>query len=358
MAVFEEYSLIRDIALSFMVVTIFFALQFAIYFLREWLRTPNRKFNDLRFAWSFFLVSVAFNMSFFIMSDFYTSGEERVFWIRLGYIAITAGLAIFSNIQERALPWNTHNFFGIIGLIGVMFSFFLPHEILKYLAFFILTPIYIVLFAIFARIIIKRSVGILRVFAFLFILGFGISFLGYGLEIDFAVEAFGPISYTIGTIHLAVGVVIMSFSIMNLPSFGELDWQRKIQDIYLIHSNGTVLAHVTTTAHERKDSSMSESEKRAGGAIIGIKALLKEVTSREGTVEAIDHGDVKLLFGHTDYADLIVVSSEDLMIIRHKIENFIKEFTILYKGILKDSVEDVRIFRPVEGLIKRIFGIS
>ena len=173
MVIFTEYSVLRDIALTIMVIAIVFSIEFSLFYLIDWYKTPVRKFNDMRFAWSFFLMSMAFNFGFFIVSDFYASGTEREFWIKLGYIALLVGLSIFSNIQERALPWNTHNFFGIMGLISIVISILFPHTILKYIAPFVFTPLFLSLFFIFTLIVIKRSSGTIK----LYILALGLCIL-------------------------------------------------------------------------------------------------------------------------------------------------------------------------------------
>ena len=359
MAVFTEFSTLRDIALTLLVIAITFCIEFSIFFLRDWYRKSERKFDDLRFAWSFFLLSMAFNIGFFIISDFYTSGEERVFWIKLGYISILTGLSIFSNIQERALPWNTHNFFGILGLVGVVISIFFPHEILKYIAPFVLTPLFISLFIAFAITIVRRSSGILKLYTLTFIVGFGISIVGYGLMIDIAVEAFGPISYTIGTVFITTGIFVMSFSVFNLPSFGELDWPNKLQEIYLVHSSKKILVHLTRKTYEDKHekTAKSESGEFTAGALRGIKDLIGEVTSKKGEIQVIDNGDVKLIFGRGLDSDLLLVAREDLQIFRYKSNEFISEYNLFYKDILKDkmAIDDPTIWKPAEEMLKQIF---
>ena len=358
MAVFEQYTILRDIALTFLAVTIAFTIEFAIYFLIEWYRNPNRKISDLRFAWSLFLISWAFNIMFFIMSDFYASGVEREFWIKLGYIALLSGLSVFSNIQEHALPWNTHNFFGFFGVSGVIASIILPHSILKYVAPFFYTPVFLVLFIIFSIVIIRRSSGPLRIYALFLIVGFTIFLIGYGMTIDLAVEAFGVISYTIGTVFLASGVIIMSFGIMNIPSLGEWDWPTKILEVILLHKNGQILIDVKNTKKFTQKESTEDTSSM--DALTGIDALLKEITTKKGTIKTIDHGDVKLIFGTSKMVSLVVIAEEDLKIIPYKITEFLNVFLSVYEELLNtgEIISDVAIFKPAENVLRKVFELE
>jgi len=358
MAVFEEFGILRDIALSFIVVAVVFSVEFALYFFREWHHSKNRTFNDLRFAWSIFLISMALNMSFFIMSDFYSSGEERLMWIKFGYVALFMGLTVFSNIQERALPWNTHGFFTILGISGIIGSLIIPHDILKYIAPFFYTPLFISLFAVFSAFILKRSSGVLRFYSFLLILGFAISITGYGLTIDIAVESIGVISYTIGAIFMVIGVVIMSFSVMNIPSFGELDWNKKIRNIILLSPDGHVLIHLTNRNAVVKTDDKSE-KSFSGDALKGIINLIQEVTMDKDTVDVIDHGDVKINLLTGSSFELIVITTEMLQVVRKKMEEFTTKFENLYKDVLNEySMDNLSMFKPAEAMMKQIFEIS
>ena len=357
MAVFEEFTLLRDIALSFLVTSIAFSIEFSIYFMWEWLKKTRRTIYDLRFAWAFFLIGWAFNNVFYIMSDFYTSGETRLMWIRLGYLALLIGVTIFANIQERALPWNTHNFFGILGITGIGLAIFLPHDLAKVLLPFVYVPLFLFLFTSFSVIMIKKNSGILRLYSILFFAGFLLGIIAFELTSDISVAIFGTISYTVGTVLLVAGIMIMSFSITNLPSFGELDWHKKIREIFLVYKDGTVLVHVTRRRKEDKGSKAVSSESTSR-AISGINKLLSEVTRSEKTIKAIDYGDVKLLFGSVSNADLVVVAEEDLEAIRDRIDQFMNAFSNAYKDILDQGlIEDREVFKPAETMIRRIFEI-
>ena len=357
MAVFEGYTILRDIALSFLVTSIAFSIEFAIYFAWEWYKKTKRNIYDLRFAWAFFLIGWAFNNIFYIMADFYTSGETRIMWIRMGYLALLIGVTIFANIQERALPWNTHNFFGLLGVSGIALAIFLPHDIAKVVLPFVYVPLFLFLFTSFSLIMIKKTRGLFRFYSILFFVGFVIGIVAFELTSDVSVATFGTISYAIGTVLIVAGIMIMSFSITTLPSFGEMDWHQKIREIYLMHKDGTVLAHVTKEKKSKVEEKVIKTESTTQ-AISGINKLLKEVTQSEKTVEAIDYSDTKLLFGATNNAVLVVVAEEDLETIREKIGEFMTIFNNIYKDILQQGLtDDLQIFKPAEATIRRIFEI-
>lgn len=344
---------IRDFSLSIMVVIIFVALQFVITYIYQWTKSPYRKISDLRFSWSIFLLSIMANIFFYIISDFYTIGEERMLFLRLGSSALLIGLAIFANIQERALPYRTRNIFGFLGIVMAILIFFIPPTLFSILQYLIIGVPYSLLFILFIGYIWKQTIGPFRKKVYSFVFGFIVGLIGYVFLTDYLVNVLGHFVYTFGTIFVLSSVFIMSVSIMGMPSFAELNWSQKINDIYLIHKSGMPLFHINMKRKEETD--VKDKEVLTGGALTVINMVLQSIVKSGKEIKSIDQENVKLLFGHSSSIILVILAEEDLEILHYKIKQFFKDFFELY-GTVPEDIYNRSTFLPARALAMKIFS--
>ena len=353
MSFYNVHTVVRDVTLSLLGVIIFISIQFALFYIYKWIKSPYKRLSDLKFSWSLFLLSIASNIYIFIIADFYTYGDTRDFFLRLGEVVLLLGLSIFANVQERAIPYKTKNFFTIIGVIVAVLILLDLGSWVTILRDYLIPVLYTTLFVLFSINIIKESVEPFKIMGELFLFGFVVGIMGYILVSDYILELWGLWVYPFGAGLVLLGITITSLSISKLPSFKELNWASKVKEVYLIHESGVPLFHIDFSKTE-ENSEVDSDEVLKSGAITSIDMVTQTITKSKRKIQVIDQKDIKILFGHRESLILAVMVEEDLDIIHYKINQFFKEFFTIYKNVPK-AIYNRRIFRPARAIALKIF---
>ncbi|GEM_PF-3471819 len=349
MAFFPASGLIRDLSLSLMVAAILFSAEFLILLLYEWAKSL-RRIDDARFAWSIFMAALIAQLSSFIISDFYAPSWEREFWLKMGYFSILSGLTGFTSIVERKiLP--TRGVFTLIGPVGILIILIFPHFIFKYVSYFFFYPAYSVFFILLFRSLQGKAGELLSMQINLFVAGFILFLSGYALTSDLFVQLSGGLSYLVGSVLMTASIIAVNFAVLRMPSFGELDWDAKVKELYLISSTGVPLLYVNFET----GTSTVDPDQALTAAVLSALSLGLKRTGKGGRVRVVDQGNLKFLFGYAGNATLVVVATEDLYIIRRRIDEFMQTFATLYGEILEAWDGNISVFRPAEALARSIF---
>ncbi|MCD6514344.1 MAG: hypothetical protein J7L07_05415 [Candidatus Odinarchaeota archaeon] len=354
MVVFEEVSILRDLAFAFLTALITINLIFIVIFLYKWYIEPKKRFNDSRFLWSFLLIAICLQQFFFIIADFYATKENRLIWIHSGYVAVIVGLLLFIYVQEKALPFKTYNIFTIIGILSSIILFLSPREIQIFLSAAVLLPLSMAIFIMFSVYVFKVSAERDKIFLRMFINGIILFGIGEFLTSDMMTQ-YDSVFYVIGALSMVIGSVIVNFSILNIPSFSEIGWERKLREIYFIYGSGIPIFHIRFKEDGIEFDEKSDEILLAAGVLTALKSALKIITKSMRETAVVDQGDVKLIFGHTEDFTLIVVATEDLVIYHRKIREFIEQFTTIFGKQARKWTGDTTIFEPAKELAIKIF---
>lgn len=350
MAFFPASGIVRDVSLSLLAAAIFLSGEFLVILLYQWVKSP-RRLDDIRFTWSLLTLSIIILLASYIFSDFYVPSWEREFWIKVGYISMLSGITVFAFTVERRLL-RTRWLFTSIGPVGIALTLLLPHTFLKYASYFFLFPAYSIFFILaFKRLHEKAEHPLRRQVKFL-IVGFTFFLGGTLLSADDLVLFSGGLSYIAGSIMMIGGISAVNFVVLRMPSFGELDWRSKIKELYLISQTGAPLLYID---FESGISTVGPNQVLTAAVISALSLGLKGA-GKDGKVKMVDQGDLKFLFGYTENVILVLAVREDLVIIRQKIDEFLKEFSILYDEILKSWDGNISVFRPAAALAMNIFA--
>ncbi len=161
--------------------------------------------------------------------------------------------------------------------------------------------------------------------------------------------------WVLGTLIEIGGFVFFRYFFLSIPPYSELDWKNGIIEIHVIMADtGLSLYHrlfhrvnpdvlkgnleVTTTMpdHERPDSDLT------GGAMIGIKGLLNEITGTKGRLRNIVIGEKNLIFNQGNLVMVLLLADQNLGVyhsILYKIARDIEEtnpFLTNFNGNLKN----------------------
>jgi hypothetical protein len=166
-------------------------------------------------------------------------------------------------------------------------------------------------------------------------------------------EPFVPANYYIPLeikALLLFAITLVGWGFYTIPSFTEFDWKDKIQSLYLLNQSGICLYN-----HDFQPASSVTDEDLFGGGLMAMQSLIQELIQSEKGLNVIDHQEVKIIFLQSANAIAVLISEEDLYIGRQKIQQFLKEFELLYGEIMKDWVGDLHIFKPLTPIVNRIF---
>ncbi|MBS7288458.1 MAG: hypothetical protein KIH01_06860 [Candidatus Freyarchaeota archaeon] len=350
MVFFPASGIVRDVSLSLVAAAIFLSGEFLVMLLYQWVKSP-RQLDDIRFTWSILTLSTIILLASYIVSDFYVPSWEREFWIKVGYISILSGITMFAFTAERKLL-RTRWFFTSIGPVGIALTLLLPHTFLKYASYFFLFPTYSVFFILVFRHLHKRAEHPLRKQVKFFVAGFIFFLGGTLLAADEPVLLSGGLSYIVGSIMMIGGISTVNFVVLRMPSLGELDWRSKIKELYLISHTGVPLLYID---FESGISAVGPDQALTAAVISALSLGLKSV-GKDGRVKVVDQGGLKFLFGYAENITLALAVTENLTIIRQKIDEFLKEFSILYGEILKTWDGNISVFKPAVALAMNIFA--
>ncbi len=139
----------------------------------------------------------------------------------------------------------------------------------------------------------------------------------------------------IGVINFAS--IISLFFLVNskeMISSKEQNWSDNLIHLYAIHDSGMLLYEYSFT---NLKEGLAESELVSGG-FIGLICMLQEITKEKQLLRVIDHGGKKILFGYTTEKKIIIalLISEELLVLRRKISDFIQDIEKLYSEEIHD----------------------
>ncbi len=267
---------------------------------------------------------------------------------KFGLVAILAAIAVIAMI-----------------ILTVMESFVPDDNIIQSYGIVVFVPVIVI--AIFFALI--GFYGFLQILIFRLslpkeikrkiVLGLVSAILALGGEI---ISLFGRdppgVYWVIGTLVEIGGFVFFRYFFLSIPPYSELDWKNGIIEIHVIMADtGLSLFHrlfhrvspetlkgeiaVTTTLpeHVRPDSDLT------GGAMIGIKGLLNEITGSKGRLRNIQIGEKNLIFnqGPGNYAMVLLLADKNLGVYH----------SILYK--IAREIEDANPFlEKFDGNLKNL----
>lgn len=329
------------------VAAILLALQFALVIFNEWRQTRTRRWSDLRMGWGSFLALAALHLFFFVVADFYTlTPADREFWIRLGYIALQAGLTVLSFTIERILPYRTLHVFSGVCAAGATVSVFLPHWVLQLIALGVLTPVVLIELLLFAYYTLKTVRGVVRIAVGSFLVAFLLVILGYGLTSDAAMSTWHEPSYTVGAIVLAAGCVGMGVALLNIPSFDEMNWGPAVRELYVLTRDGVGMLSLDFS--KRQVSTMETDALLASSGIAGVRGVMKEIMGTEEEIRVVDQGTLKMLFAYGPHVIGVLVATKPLETLVVKLATFVHNFELLFAGALDNFDGNVMVFKPAQ----------
>jgi len=336
---------------------------FSVIFFKEWrkqARTQNEQYIPLAltvlYVFLFIATSMMIYSSFFASSTLlYTLIDTKFYFlIATGFIVIVLGIIIF--IAERIIRKNTKHFFllyffgtAIILMILKLNNIQLTHIMIG-LNFIISIP-FLVLIVLFLHKLLWKTPGKFRQKMLIVVTGFGLFIYTMFHEVWYILNnEFSLLFGTRGAI--LAGSILLGLGFHSIKTFTEFDWKMKIRHLYLLNENGLCLFQQSFKQGVITDEDL------LGGSLMAVQSLMKEMIQSEKAIQAIDHGDVKILFDRSPHVICIVIAEEQLYIIQYKIKQLLHEFEILFGPILDTWSGNLAIFQPFQAVVNKIFELS
>jgi hypothetical protein len=305
-----------------------------------------------------FLLAFSLVWIFYIIGDYYIESHIiRLVLYNIGYIIrMVLGLIFTFLIEKFQIFFRKFLFtqiFSIFTIISIIL-FFTAIEFTQYASFFLFWIPLISVFLAYSVNLLKKprkkqniARNNLRIYIFLFgavILGFG-----FGATTDFVVNMFGLNLRLIGDLLQIVGIIILSFSFLRLPSLSEQNWKDKIDKLFLMRESGICIYYKFF-----KGAKAIREEQNISGAINTIKMILQELSHDKG--EMVIEKEGKVLITHQGkYITGVIIADQNLNSLNFLLKRLIEKVEFLYSNIIRDWDGAMEIFLPIENITQEIF---
>ncbi|MEM2142527.1 MAG: hypothetical protein QXQ81_04645 [Candidatus Thorarchaeota archaeon] len=348
MGIFNPVPYPENLALVLYAAVVLYTVLIGSTLVLRWSRGPLRRLTDVRLAWAVFNYGIAANSLFFIMSDFYSVGMERVLWTKGGYLSLMLALTAFLVAVESVLPYRTRNAFALIGSVVMVLTVFWPGDIL-WIPALIASVVALVMLGQFFRHFIRVTVGQVRDSLRLITVGFVIGFVGFVGRSDLVLELMGMNVYMAACALLFVGLLLLGIGILGSPALDELDWPSQMLELYVVHDSGMLLYNHVFEPAVGMDRAL------AAAGIAGLQALLQEIMSSSEGFSGLSLGRYHILFAQGESVTGVMIAKKPYRMLLDGVRDFTRAFEILFRRHISEHINEPSCFREAEDLVRAVF---
>ncbi|NVM17948.1 MAG: hypothetical protein HWN80_09545 [Candidatus Lokiarchaeota archaeon] len=342
--------------IEWVMVFLFLELAFLLYMRVK--SKENILSNFIEKASILFLLAYSSMWVFYIFGDFYAQSQiSRLIIFNIGsLLRMILGLTFIYQIEKFHVIFRKYLFskiFLIFTFLSV-FLFFTAIELTQNASIVLFwIPIFTIFFIYIVNLLKKTSeeqqIPNFKVKIYFSILGGVIIGIGFGATSDPIVSMFGLILRLVGDILQIIGILILAFSFINLPSLSEQDWKDKIDKLFLMRASGICIYYKFF-----KDPIKNREEQNISGAINTIKMILQEISHDDG--EMVIEKEGKVLITHQGkYITGVIIADQNLNSLNFLLKLLIEKVEFLYSNIIRDWDGAMEIFLPIENITKEIF---
>lgn len=288
----------------------------------------------------------------------WSSGSFRFLFLFFGYSSINIGFILFTFFMEKNKKFLIKKYFFtycfLIQLIIFISTVLVNLFSIFYLSFLLL-PLFILFLIIYANDFDKQvkkqssnsNDGLKMGLSILFLLS------GHVLTLDFIFYNFGIISRISGISLQLIGIGLIFKAFRNLVPFFELNWQDKIESIYILNRGGINL-YSKSFLEERRGID----EHFISGALSSVNIMLNELmNTKENKITIYKKKNKIVTIFTSEHVIGVLISSEELEFFKHNLKQLVLKIEILYKNLLIDWKGDRSKFHAIKDIIVDIFSI-
>ncbi len=138
----------------------------------------------------------------------------------------------------------------------------------------------------------------------------------------------------------------------DLATESELNWPKRIHQIYFIMPNGTCIYSKSFREVEEVDE--LESQLVAGG-LTGISALLQELTLDKTKIKIVEQEEATILLEHGRYVSAALITDENLITLQNKLKELIQIVEEFFEEEFKNYMGDIEVFSKIDKFVQKIF---
>ncbi|NVM04024.1 MAG: hypothetical protein HWN67_16960 [Candidatus Helarchaeota archaeon] len=137
----------------------------------------------------------------------------------------------------------------------------------------------------------------------------------------------------------------------DLTTESELNWPKRIHQIYFIMSNGTCI-------YSKSFREVDEVEPQlVAGGLTGITAFLQELTLDKTKVRIVEQEEATILFEHGKYVSVALITDENLITLQNKLKELIQIVEEFFEDEFKTYSGDMEVFSKIDKFVQKIFEI-
>jgi len=332
-----------------------------IYFKKYTALKNTLKATRIHAAWVCLFLGYGAMEFCYWLADFYTmSTTGRYLYLQLGYFCAASGTFFFIYHVEHLVFVSRYRIFTkiyaglyIVLIILIVVAFFIDVGSLVqvFTATFWIPNIGLVARYLFQ--IIKLSRGSIRTRSLFVIIGSTMLILGMLGNADIVYRAFGWGMRFLADLFQGIGIIVMTWSSMNLPTWKELEWKNDLDSLYVMYKGGTLAYEYdfgkSGRGIDKQQSSITVAQLEA--ARLSLDSELKS-----GELKILDFKEKKIYFETGEFITVIIVATTESRKIDLLIKKIRKEFEKLFRDQLPDWDGDHDVFFAATSLIGRILS--
>ncbi|MFX0133931.1 MAG: hypothetical protein ACFFDN_09820 [Candidatus Hodarchaeota archaeon] len=150
-------------------------------------------------------------------------------------------------------------------------------------------------------------------------------------------------------IEISSSVDIGEMQRTDFQTESELNWHKRIDHIYFFMPNGICIFD-----HSFKAEKDIEAQLVSGG-LTGISALIQEVTKSKTKIKIVEQEETNILFEHGKYISIALITEENLITLRKKLEQLMQDVENFYQEELEDYSGNLSVFSKIGKFVQKIF---
>ncbi len=352
----------RDVLLVLDAISTFICIELSVsFFSRSSRRNRAWQVNlgwGIVFALFGLMQGLIIPFAYYLPPTTYTDNQQ---WLSGGGVFIIVAVIVMFEYFYQKFARTKY----IISLIGIVTGVF--YFINTQLGSILFGTYFLVLFvftASFFTKLIRLSSGSVRTSVIFFTVSFYTLMSGnffVNLDTMLAIQQMGLDTLAFGLVGRLIKLVcyLAIYTVLEkLPIFMEVNWRENLDQVYIIHRGaGIPIFHTKfgETAPAPNAPKELAGELVAGG-IVGITAMLKEISQSTETMKLFDHGDVKILCEYGENVLIVLYAKVEFHIYWEKLAHLRATVEELFGTILQNwSGGNLAIFDPIVVLVKNEF---
>lgn len=361
--IFQEIEgVVRELFISLDAIHFFICLEIAVLFFHR--ATKERKSIGANLMWGIIFSAIGFLAIGSLIRIYYV--PEEVWQENITFLSLIALIPIILVVGLMEYLFQKYRktkfFFTIIGLVLAIFTLLTPDPISTLLNNIVIIILAVFMILFFVKLI-KLSSGVVRLNVILFTTTFLLFLFGNTMVTERAQESQMQLGLDmvfmglLGRIFQIGSLILMSFVLFRLPIFFEVNWKENLIQMFIIHkANMVQLFHINF----RELAGVIDEEERmdddlVAGGLMGISAMLKEISRSSEDLKIIDHVDQKIMLEHGEFVTIALNAKQEMRIYWDKMFKLRETVESLFHDTLANWQGNLDVFEPINTIVKNEF---